>query len=424
MTLQVSESRRTIIVRSSGEPASLEIREGQWSDWLKVKFKAGPLMSVRGMVRFHLTQVTPTLQLHASPVNFDPEAPLFPISSPPEYAKELAARLGAFYTTGMVEDHGGLNNERFDEAAYLAQCEGVMRERERMMLHELNRFKEGLFYCLFDTPDRLQHMFWRFGEPEHPANHGAPVQAAFTDVIDEHYRACDRVVGQAMQFADPSTLLIVLSDHGMDSFRRGVNLNTWLYEHGFLALKKGISPGAEAGDFLRAVDWSRTQAYALGLSSIYLNLAGREAQGIVAKEQAALMKAQIAGGLAGLRDPAKGQVAVASVVSSEEVYSGPYLHEAPDLLVNFAAGYRASWGTPLGGIPEGLFEDNTKKWAGDHAVDPQLVPGVLMMNRPFRTDNADAALSAATPSLIDLAPTILAALQVPKGPAMEGSSLL
>ncbi len=417
LTLQVDEPRRSVLVHSAGEPAHLELREGQWSDWLKVKFKAGPLMAVRGMVRFYLTQATPTLQLHASPVNFDPESPLFPISSPPEYTKELSARLGAFYTTGMVEDHGGLNNERFDEAAYLAQCEGVLHERERMMLYELNRLKEGLLYCLFDTPDRLQHMFWRFGEPEHPANRGLSLTNAYADVIDEHYRACDRIVGQAMEFADPSTLFIVLSDHGMNSFRRGVNLNTWLYEHGFLALKKGLTPGAEAGDFLRAVDWSRTQAYALGLSSIYLNLAGREAEGIVKPGQAAQVKAQIAGGLAGLRDPRDGSVAISSVVPSEQLYSGPYLHEAPDLLVNFAAGYRASWGTPLGGVPEGLFEDNTKRWAGDHAVDPQLVPGVLLMNRPLPA-------SGVAPGLEDLAPTILAALRVPKGPAMEGSSLL
>jgi predicted AlkP superfamily phosphohydrolase/phosphomutase len=296
-----------------------------------------------------------------------------------------------------------------------------MAERERMMLYELSRFREGLFYCLFDTPDRLQHMFWRFREPEHPANAANPLPASGADrrelarAIEEHYRQCDTVVGTALAHADDRTLFMVLSDHGMNSFQRGLHLNTWLYDNGFLAFKDGIAPGEEAGDFLRAVDWSRTRAYALGLGSIYLNLAGREAHGIVRPDDADGVKAEIVRGLTGLRDPERGAVAVRSVATREEVFSGAYADESPDLMINFSAGYRVSWGTPLGGAPGGLFEDNTKRWGADHAIDPALVPGVLFMSRPF---------DAAVPSLADLAPTILAAFGVPAAPAMEGRSLL
>jgi len=414
ITLCLDATARKVVLRSEGQPKTLEIREGQWSDWLKVKFKVGPLVSVRGMVRFFLVRMAPVFELYASPVNFDPEAPLFPISSPPEYAKELEARLGTYYTTGMVEDHGGLNNGRFDEIAYLEQCDGVMRERERMMLYELERMQEGLFFCLYDTPDRLQHMFWRFREPEHPANRGDKT-SEMRHVIEDHYRACDAVVGKAMQFADEQTLFMVLSDHGMSSFQRGLHLNTWLYDNGFLALQPGIKPGDEAGDFFRRVDWSRTKAYALGLGSIYLNLKGREGQGIVEPGEAEAVKAAIVKGLTGLVDYERGKVAVRSVFTREQVYSGPYAHESPDLLVNFAEGYRVSWGTPLGGVPAGLFDSNVKKWSGDHTIDPLLVPGVLFINRPFRAEEV---------GLVDLAPTILQALGVPKGPAMEGRSLL
>ena len=73
----------------------------------------------------------------------------------------------------MVEDHTGLNNERISESAFLDQCEIAWRERQAMMLAELESFDDGLFYCLFDTPDRIQHLFWRFREPDHPANRGA-----------------------------------------------------------------------------------------------------------------------------------------------------------------------------------------------------------------------------------------------------------
>jgi predicted AlkP superfamily phosphohydrolase/phosphomutase len=209
--------------------------------------------------------------------------------------------------------------------------------------------------------------------------------------------------------------VVVLSDHGFTSFQRGVHLNTWLHDHGFLALAPGVRPGDDAGDLLRHVDWGRTQAYALGLGSVYLNVRGREAQGIVAAADAGRVGREIAAGLTGLRDEARGRVAVRGVSAREDVYRGPYAGEAPDLVVRFAPGYRVSWATALGGVPSGHVEDNVKRWGGDHIVDPTLVPGVLFMNRPF--DGADAGL-------VDLAPTILAALGVPKGGAMEGASLL
>ncbi len=404
---------KAVTLRSEGEPKALELHEGEWSDWLRVRFKTGLLQSVRGLVRFYLVRLAPVFELYASPVNFDPDAPLFPISSPLGYAKELAATVGTFYTTGMVEDHGGLNNERFGEVAYLDQCERVLREREGMLLYELERLQDGLLFCLFDTPDRVQHMFWRFGERRHPANRGDGL-AGMAHVIEEHYRACDAIVGRALQYADDQTLFVVLSDHGMNSFQRGVHLNTWLHDQGLLTLRNGLRPGDECGDFFRSVDWSRTKAYALGLGGIYLNLKHREGSGIVEANEAQAVQAAVIESLTGLRDPAQGKMAIRSVCSRDQIYAGPYAHESPDLVVNFSEGYRVSWATALGGIPEGHFEDNVRKWAGDHLIDPALVPGVLFVNRPFRQQGA---------SLLDMAPTILAALRVPRGPLMEGSSL-
>jgi predicted AlkP superfamily phosphohydrolase/phosphomutase len=317
----------------------------------------------------------------------------------------------------MVEDHTGLSNLRFDDGAYLDQCRQVLRERERMMLYELDRLKEGLFFCLFDTPDRLQHMFWRFREPNHPANAGEPFDSELRCAIEEHYRECDEIVGKAMAHVDDRTLFITLSDHGFNSVQRGVHLNTWLHDNGFLALKPGVGPSEEAGDFFKHVDWGRTKAYALGLGSIYLNLRGREREGAVAPNDAAGVAADIARGLTGLRDEARGAVAVQGAVTREQVYAGAYAAESPDLVACFAPGYRVSWATALGGVPHGHFEDNVKRWGGDHIVDPALVPGVLFMNRAFDGNGGG-------PSLLDLAPTILAALGVPKGPAMEGKALL
>jgi predicted AlkP superfamily phosphohydrolase/phosphomutase len=412
LTLQPDRAAGRLLLHCQGQ--TLELRPSRWSDWLRVRFKVGLLQSLRGKVRFHLVRLAPQLELYASPVNFDPEAPPFPISAPADYAADLRRAVGDFHTTGMIEDHGALNNGRLDESAYLEQCADIWRERERMMLHELGRLDEGFFFCLFDTPDRVQHMLWRFHDDNHPAG-GGDAPKGLRRAIDDQYRACDAAVGHALEFADDRTLFVALSDHGFGRFQRGVHLNTWLYEQGLLKLKEGVRPGAEAGDFFREVDWGRTRAYALGLSGIYLNLRGREEGGVVAPEEAEKLKQDIAAALTGLRDGERGGAPVRRVLPREQVYAGPYAHESPDLMVHFAKGYRVSWGTALGGVPEGCFEDNRKKWSGDHIIDPSLVPGVLFLNRPFRGDGA---------RLVDLAPTILHALGVPKGPAMEGDSLL
>ncbi|MEO8448700.1 MAG: alkaline phosphatase family protein [Gemmatimonadota bacterium] len=413
-TVEIRPAEGRALLRAEGSSDPLELRVGEWSKWLKVKFKLGLLQSVQGGVRFFVPRFEPDLELYASPINFAADAPMFPISNPWDYAGELTQRIGPFYTTGMVEDHGGLNNGRFDEAAYLSQCEQVMREREQMMRLELDRLEAGLCYVLFDTPDRVQHMFWRFGEPDHPANreHGT---GSYGQVVRDHYRRCDLVVGEALARADDRTLVIVLSDHGFSSFQRGFHINSWLQQNGLLTLKPGTDPGEDAGEFFHNVDWSRTQAYALGIGSMYLNVKGREAQGTVDPADAPQLADRIVRGLTGVVDPERGKVAINGVATKADTYSGAFAAESPDLVVLFNAGYRASWTTALGGIPAGLFEDNVKKWSGDHIIDPTLVPGVLFMSTPFQGGAA---------RLLDLAPTILSALGVPKGPAMEGESLL
>lgn len=416
ISLSLDRESGRALIRSAGSPKELSMSRGTWSDWLRVKFKLGPLQSVHGIVRFLLIRTDPDIEFYASPVNFDPQTPLFPISSPPEFAGQLSERLGMYYTTGMVEDHNGLSNERFGEEAYLAQCEDAWRERRAMMAHELDRFTEGLFYCLYDTPDRVQHMLWRFREPDHPANKGEAPDPRFARAIEEHYRRGDEVVGQVLPHVDDRTLLIVLSDHGFGSFQRQFHVNKWLFDQGLLALKAGHEPGEAAGDMLRGVDWEKTRAYALGLSGLYLNLQGREVKGTVRPDEAETLKGEIARGLNALPDPERQAVAVRGALPREQVYSGPFVNEAPDVIINYAPGYRVSWSSSLGGVAGGgHFEDNTKKWSGDHIIDPALVPGVLLMNRPFRGERA---------RLLDLAPTILTALGPSDAGELEGISLL
>jgi predicted AlkP superfamily phosphohydrolase/phosphomutase len=375
------------------------------------------LQAVSGQVRFFLRALAPHVEFYVSPVNFDPAAPLSLVSAPGEYAKELAGEIGPFATLGMAEDHTALNNGRIDEQAYLQQCALVLAERERMMDLELARLSEGLFFLVFDTPDRVQHMFWRFRDAQHPFHEpdGTP---EFARQIEEHYRHYDGVLARVMEHADSGTLLVVLSDHGFGTFRRAIHINTWLWQQGLLALRDSRQPDEELGDCFRHVDWSKTRAYALGLAGIYLNKKGRERDGILGEDgDTERVRKAIVSGLGGLADPATGRVAIHSVGRAEELYSGPCATEAPDLLVNYAPGYRVSWQTALGGMPHAVFEDNLRRWSGDHIIDPQAVPGILVMNRP-------APPAARRPDIRDLAPTILAHFAVAPHPAMEGKSLL
>lgn len=413
LDIEVDGPGRRVTLGGAGVE-TLPVEEGHWSRWLPVRFKMGTLQSVRGLVRFHLVSATP-LRLYASPVHFDPDAPVFPVSHPWDYAAELRRELGPYHTLGMAEEHAGLNNGRISEEAFLTQCETVLSERRAMLHYELDRLDSGFLFCLFDTPDRIQHMFWRYRDPGHPAHNGSTPDPDRARVVEDHYRVLDGIVGEVLDGAGDDTLVMVASDHGFTDFRRALNLNSWLQANGFLALKKGVEPGDGAGDLLRDVDWARTRAFALGMAGIYLNLEGREAEGAVDPSEAEVVKADLARRLAGLRDPSNGAVAVRDVRRREDAYRGDFVERSPDLLVSCAPGYRVSSASAVGGVPSEVLVDNHERWSGDHVVDPAAVPGVLFMNRCF---------DDASPRIVDLAPTILDSLEIPGAEAMEGTPLL
>lgn len=363
---------------------------GEYTPWVRVTFRSALLAKVPGLVRFLLTEAGTDVSLYASPVQIDPERPALPISHPGCYAPYLAGLIGPYATAGMAEDTWALNEGVIDDDAFLEQAWAIFREREAMFLSALENTRRGVVACVFDTSDRLQHMFFRGLDSKRPG--ADPRHAA---VIEDLYRRMDELVGKTMSYADGGTALFVLSDHGFCAFRRGVNVNSWLYQNGYLALENGAVP---SGRFFAGVDWPRTRAYALGLSGLYLNVKGREAKGTVepGAEAAALVK-EIAGGLGALRD-GDGEIPIRHVYPTKSLYKGPYLEAAPDLIVGYNRGYRVSWDSAVGIVTPDVLEDNPKPWSGDHCVDPTLVPGVLFSNRP---------IDAADPGIEDLAPTAL-----------------
>jgi predicted AlkP superfamily phosphohydrolase/phosphomutase len=278
-----------------------------------------------------------------------------------------------------------------------------------MLFDALEKTPRGVCVCVFDTTDRVQHMFWRYLEDTHPAQQQHPPQPRHAKVIEELYQRVDRLVGRVMEQLDQNSLLLVISDHGFQNFARGVNLNTWLLENGYLALK----PGAEGrGEWFRDVDWSRTRAYNFGLNGLFLNQRGREREGIVGPgAECEALKKELREKLDGLRDPLNGKTAVTGIWENDSVYAGPYVGGAPDLIVGYGDAYRASWDAVTGKVSAEIFEDNTKAWSGDHCVDPRLVPGVLFSNRK---------LEDAQPAIADVAPTILRLFGLPAPAHMDG----
>lgn len=295
-----------------------------------------------------------------------------------------------------------------DEKAFLEHVDEILKEKEAILNEELKEFKGGLFFFYFDALDAVQHMFWRYLDPQHPLYVKGSL---YQDTIFRYYEKIDRIIGEVLKSIDKDTALIILSDHGFSSFRRAVHLNRWLLENGYLFLNEGVK---ESKEFFENIDWSKTKAYALGFGGIYLNKIGREYYGTVKESEAQDLKEAIKEGLKQCKDPENNESVVRSVYAQEEVFQGPYINNAPDLFVGFNVGYRASWQTALGGTPDTLLEDNKKEWSGDHLIDPALVPGVVFVNK-----KADLR----TPSIIDITPTILGLFGIDKLKDMQGEAL-
>jgi predicted AlkP superfamily phosphohydrolase/phosphomutase len=388
--------------------AKLLLRRGEYSPWVQLTFKPGLWFRVRGTCRFLLLDAEAHPRLYVTPINIDPSRPALPISHPFIYAVYLSKLIGSYVTLGLADDTWALNEGILDDRSFLDQCYLNHADWERMFFRALEKSRDGLCVMVFETTDSVQHMCWRYMEPDHPA----PTEDLGPSVVEELYTRMDDLVGRVLEKLDDKACLLVISDHGFSCFRRGVNLNTWLQHNGYLALKNG----GEGREWFGDVDWSRTKAYAFGLGGLYLNLRGREGEGTIQRgAEAERLKVELIGKLTGLVDEEEGNVAIREVFDTSVLYEGPYVDEAPDLVVGYERGYRTSWDSAVGKVSRSVFENNTRRWSGDHCVHPELVPGVVFSNLKLADDS---------PRLMDLGPTILDLFGVAIPGYMDGKSLL
>jgi predicted AlkP superfamily phosphohydrolase/phosphomutase len=420
LDFKVSPDGQAVTVNLQGQTATLG--ERQWSDWFHAKFRVTPFLSVHSTCRFYVLQTSPDLRVYMSALNLDPQDPPLPISSPPGYAAELAKKHGLMKTLGWWHDTWALNEERIDEGVFLEDCWRTMQQEREILLDELKNDPPSLLVAVFTATDSVSHMFWRLTDPQHP-RYDAKLAAQYGDAIDQTYQRMDAVVGDVMRNMKPDGTLIIVSDHGFHSWRKGFNTNTWLVKNGFMTLK---NPGAEdkqynldnlfgQGSFFPNTDWNRTQAYAVGLGQVYLNLSGREKFGIVKPgAEANRILADLREKLLALEDPDTHEKVIEDVYFAPDIFHGSRLSEAADVQMSFRDGYRTSWQTSLGAVPAGMIVANMKKWSGDHcASDPSDTQGIFFSNRHF----------SAPPSILDISPTVLNLLDVAPPAPMDGHAL-
>jgi predicted AlkP superfamily phosphohydrolase/phosphomutase len=372
------------------------LKEGSWSSWQEVAFKIGLFKTMRGILKFYLVELEPEFKLYVSPINFDPRSPYFNITYPKSYSKKLAKEIGLFYTQGMPYDTWALNEKRISEDAFIEQIEEVLRERKKIFELELNRLEKGILFCYFGTSDIIQHMFWRYIDKEHPL-YQEDAKSTYKDIIKIWYQKMDETLGYTLERISKDDIIIVLSDHGFNTFRRSVHINTWLRKNGYLKL---IDEDKEEGrELLMDVDWENTKAYSIGFGAIYINQKGREIKGIVAPgKESEDLKEEISKKIKEWIDEEYNNPIINNVYKREDIFWGPFTHLTPDLYLGFNIGYRASWQSALGAAPSPLIEDNLKNWSGSHLFDPILIPGIILSNKKIKVVD---------PSICDIIPTII-----------------
>ena len=377
-----------------------------WSDWLELEFSAGLLGSVHGIAKAYLHSIDP-FRLYLTSVQIHPKHPLYPISHPEKYSGELADEIGLYSTLSIKEDTTALNDGSLNDKSFLEQTAQLEEERDKMFWSTFGKFDSGLLVFVYDTSDRVAHMFW-----DHKVLHSDTL--TIHPAIEKYYLEKDAFLGKVLAQLDLDTKLMIVSDHGFTSFERSVNINSWLVENDYMTLSEPATK-ERAGELFTLVDWSQTKAYSLGFGSIYLNLEGREPEGIVSKTDYDNVVAQLSKDLLTMRDPELKRPVMHRVHSLPQMYNGPYTSDGPDLVIGLMPGYRAGWEGAIGGVTPQIISDNTKHWRGDHIVDPSFVPGILFANFQIEKEN---------PSQLDIAPTVLALFGLEAPVQMDGEALI
>lgn len=400
----VDQEARTGVVILQDQ--TILLREGEWSEWLEVEFQLLPLPPARGMVRICLQEVQPDFRLFISAVHPVPGSDGLASES---FDLELAEALGHFHTKGMPQETGAYLQGVLNTEQYIAHSRILHDETLaalNLLLRESNR---GVLFVYFSTLDLDSHVLWAYQDVDHPAHD--PAQAdAHGDHILRLYQEIDRVVGATHQGLAPGEELYVISDHGFTSLRHDFNLTSWLAQAGYLHYQDGFDPDDSA--VYSGIDWTKTQAYGVGFNGLYVNLAGREREGAVAKAQYDALIDEIQGKLLAIKHD--GQRVFENVYRPEDIYGGTQRHYAPDLILAYRPPFGPSDDSVLGTPSDFIINDRLRGFTGHHTTDASFVPGILLSTQRLTGDQ---------PRLQDVTATLLDQFGVPSAPQMTGRPL-
>jgi predicted AlkP superfamily phosphohydrolase/phosphomutase len=405
--LRILKDEKSVELELGGD--KIILRAGILSSWNKIEFKAG-FVKIRGIAQFYVKSIDP-LKLYLSPINIDPENPSMPISHPKIFSVYLSKLLGPYATLGMAEDNWALEEDVITEEAYIDQTNYYQKERERTFFNSLKKYKTGLIVQVFEATDRIQHMFWRYFKDSGSKAKQESNNPKVVDAIFNVYKEMDILTGEILEKIGKKELLMIVSDHGFNTVRREFDLNSWLKKEGYIVLKENKKT---SGKWYADVDWNKSKLYGQGLNGLYLNLKNREKQGIVEKEDAEALKDEVKNKLLAVVDPDTGEKVFKIVYKREEVYKGPYVKNAADIVLGYNVGYRVSWESAVNFVGERVHKDSTRLWSGDHCFSNKDVQGIFFSNHKILEKN---------PRLLDISPSILAAFGIKKPAFIEGNAL-
>jgi predicted AlkP superfamily phosphohydrolase/phosphomutase len=339
---------------------------GKWSPVIELTFKIGFGVSIKAVTRVILNQIKPGPGIYFVPLQLHPLRSPWPYGTTKRFLKDVWKNLGPYLTLGWPQDTTSLEDGFITDEQFLDLCNSIRIYRERTLMRMIDSFEEGVLACVFDSLDRVQHMFLR----DRP------------DVIESWYIELDSLFGRIQDrvMKKPGSdeiHLMMVSDHGFGEFAYKVNLNRWLVNRGYLSEKNRKESG-NLGD----VNWEESRAYAVGLNSVYLNIKDRESIGIISPEDIEKNLQTIKDDLLQWIGP-DGQTVIQNIQTQDQAFQGPYSEYGPDLVIGYRPKYRASAETGLGQWSEDEIEENKDHWGADHCFDPTSVPGVIFSNKGF-----------------------------------------
>lgn len=369
----------------------------------------------------------------------------YPVSLLAELEREFGPyrlHLSQTYAEGNVD---AVLDELFDELEYKAKVAEYL----------MTRYEWDAFFQYFWGTDRIQHELWHIIDDQHP-RHKKNEAEIYRDRVYEYFSRVDEVLGRLIELAGDDSLVVIASDHGFGPVHKYCSLNIWLLQEGFLKLKsdlitrakklmfslgvtpelafklarkipsdrlrpgRGISSRQGASSLLsnfflsfNDLDWSRTLAFSKGnYGQIYVNLEGREPDGVVTENQYETIREQIIERLRAFEDPLTGECWAGSVFRREEIYEGPLIGDAPDIAF-LPADMRQ---LPLGNadFTSNKFMVDAFGISGCHRMNGVLIACGASIKRACRVDSA---------SIYDIAPTLLYLLDQNVPDDMDGRVL-